>query len=201
MKKILSVTSSPVGNQSFSNQLAKAVVSQLQKVHPDAKLEEINLARTHYPHLEESHLNSWFVDPNDHSPEQRAALLHSDESIQKLMDADIIVIGTPMYNFGIPSNLKAWIDHVIRAGKTFVFQEDGTPKGLVNGKKVYIAISSGSIYSEGPSKVHDFVEPYLRTILGFIGITDVSVFRAEGTAIPGLREVALQKAVDTIRVN
>src|SRR5581483_12149622 len=99
-----------------------------------------------------------------------------DENIRAVQDADILVIGAPMYNFSIPSALKAWIDHVVRRGVTFSYSDKG-PEGLVKGKKVYVAISSGGVFSEGMLKTMDFVEPYLRTVLGFIGLTDIRFFR------------------------
>ena len=103
-----------------------------------------------------------------------------------------------MYNFGIPSTLKAWIDHIVRAGVTFRYS-DGFPEGLIKNKKVYLAISSGGVYSEGPMKSYDFTEPYLRTALGFIGLTDITVFRVEGTFVPGVKETALPKAIDSVK--
>jgi FMN-dependent NADH-azoreductase len=99
-----------------------------------------------------------------------------------------------MYNFSIPSTLKAWLDHIVRPGLTFSYSEKG-PEGLVKGKKVYLILSTGGIYSEGPMKPHDFVEPYLRFMLGFIGLTDITVFRVEGLAIPGIKETAMEKAI------
>ena len=116
------------------------------------------------------------------------------------MDADIIVIGAPLYNFSIHSSLKAWIDHIVRAGITFKYDENGA-NGLVTGKKVYVAFSSGGIYSEGPWKPFDFVEPYLKHILGFIGLTDITIFRVEGTNIPVVQDTALEKGISSIHLN
>jgi FMN-dependent NADH-azoreductase len=134
------------------------------------------------------------------SPEYREAIRHSDEAISEVQNADIIVIGTPMYNFSVPSALKAWIDHLVRIGKTFRYNEQGIPEPMVHGKKVYLAISTGGVYSDGPMKGYDFVDPYLRAVLGFIGLTDVTTYRAEGTAIPGAKEAAVQKAIDAVEV-
>ncbi|WP_431209241.1 FMN-dependent NADH-azoreductase [Puia sp. P3] len=125
---------------------------------------------------------------------------HSDEAIRDVFDSDILVIGAPMYNFSLPSALKAWIDHIVRAGKTFSYSEKGVA-ALVNGKKVYLVIASGGVFSEGPMKEHDFVEPYLRYILGFIGLTDITTIRVEGLAIPGLKDGALEKAIAGIHLN
>jgi len=113
------------------------------------------------------------------------------------MDADILVIGTPLYNFGIPSTLKSWIDQIARAGVTFSYA-NGKPEGLVKNKKVYLAISSGGVYSQGPMMEFDFTEPYLRKVLGFIGLTDIAVFRVEGINIPGRKEAALTEAIGRV---
>jgi FMN-dependent NADH-azoreductase len=102
-----------------------------------------------------------------------------------------------LYNFGIPSVLKAWVDHVARAGVTFSYA-DGTPKGLVINKKVYLAIASGGIYSEGPMQPLDFAEPFLRGSLGWLGMKDITTFRVEGTSIPQFSESALPKAVGQV---
>jgi FMN-dependent NADH-azoreductase len=102
-----------------------------------------------------------------------------------------------MYNFGIASTLKSWIDHIARANKTFRYSEKG-PEGLVKNKKVYLAISTGGVYSDGPMKAYDFTEPYLRAVLGFMGMTNLTAYRVEGVNMPALKESALQKAIDSI---
>ncbi|WP_298741315.1 FMN-dependent NADH-azoreductase [uncultured Chitinophaga sp.] len=199
MKKILHVISSPRGNASYSIQLGNAIVEKLLATWPGSTVKEYNLVTKQFPHLEEALITSFFTPPEARSAENIEALQHSDEAIKALFDADIIVIGAPMYNFSIHSSLKAWVDHIGRAGVTFSYGENG-PKGLVTGKKVYIAASSGGVYSEGPLQANDFVVPYLKAVLGFIGITDVTVVRAEGTSIPGIKEHALEKAIKSIAV-
>lgn len=199
MKKILHVISSPRGNASFSIQLGNAIVEKLLAAWPGSTVKEYNVVSKRFPHLEESHITSFFTPPEARTAENIEALQHSDEAIRELFEADIIVIGAPMYNYGIHSSLKAWLDHIGRAGVTFSYG-DGGPKGLVTGKKVYIATSSGAVYSEGPMRERDFVVPYLKTFLGFIGMTDVTVVRAEGTSIAGIKESAMEKAVNSITV-
>lgn len=199
MKKILHVISSPRGKSSFSIQLGNSIVEKLQAAYPGSTVREYDLVRKRFPHLEEAHIVSFFTPAESRTPENNAALQHSDEAIKEVMDADIIVIGAPLYNFGIHSSLKAWLDHVVRAGVTFAYDTNGV-KGLVKGKKVYIALSSGGIYSEGPMQANDFVAPYLKAVLGFIGINDVTVIRAEGTSLPGIKESSLEKAVSSIAV-
>lgn len=200
MKKILHVISSPRGEASFSIKLGNAIVDKLKDSYPGSDVKEVNLVNMQFPHLEEAHLTSFFTPPESRTEENKAAVRHSDEAIQELMDADVIVIGAPMYNFTIHSSLKAWIDHVVRAGVTFRYDENGA-EGLVKNKKVYIAETSGAIYSEGPMQPYDFAAPYLKTILGHIGLTDVSVFRIEGTAIPGVQDSALEKGINSIQLN
>ena len=200
MKKILHIISSPRNGESFSIKLGNAVIEKIQAEYPGSIVKESNLVKTHFPHLEEAHLSSFFTPAENRTPEHWAAVKHSDEAIHDLMEADIIVIGAPIYNFNIHSTLKAWIDHIARAGITFKYGENG-PVGLVQSKKVYIALASGGVYSEGPMQSFDFVEPYLKAVLGFIGLTDITVFRVEGTAIPDLKEAALAKGIGSIHLN
>src|ERR1700761_8900839 len=199
MKKILNVISSARGAASNSTQLANAIIDKLIEHEPGSTVKLRDLVEHHYPHLEESHLNAFFAPAETASPEDKKAAQHSNEAIQEVLEADIIVIGVPIYNFNIPSALKAWLDHLVRAGKTFSYQT-GQPEGLIKGKKVYLAIASGAVYSDGPMKSYDFAEPYLRMILGFIGMTDITTFRVEGANMPYLKETALQKGIDSITV-
>ena len=195
--KILHLITSARGAESESLKLGNAIVEKIQSTHPNSVLKTHNLTKTLFPHLEETHLASFFTPPENMSPELSEAVKHSDNAIQELFDADTIVIDTPMYNFGIPSTLKAWIDHISRAGKTFKYSANG-PEGLLKNKKIYLAIASGSVFSEGAYKPYDFTEPYLRAIFGFLGITDISVFRVEGVAIPELKDNALPKALKAV---
>jgi FMN-dependent NADH-azoreductase len=180
--------------------LGNAIVAKIQEAYPGSSVKETNLVKKQFPHLEEAHLHAFFTPIENRTPENLVAIKHSDEAIKEIMDADIIVLGAPLYNFGIHSTLKAWIDHIARAGVTFKYDENG-PEGLVKNKKVYIALSAGGIYSEGPYKPFDFVEPYLRAVLGFLGMTDVTVFRVEGTNIPSIKEAALEKGIASIVIN
>jgi len=199
MKKILNITSSPRGAASSSIQLANVVIDKLKVAHPDAVVETIDLVSLHWPHLEESHLTSFFTPAEKHSAQDKAAIRHSDDMIRAIRETDILVIGAPMYNFSIHSTLKAWLDHIVRSGVTFR-KGDAGAEGLIKGKKVYLVISSGGVYSDGPMRSYDFIEPYLRFILGFIGLTDITVFRAEGFSVPGLRETAMEKAVAAVTI-
>ncbi|MET0574141.1 MAG: FMN-dependent NADH-azoreductase [Pedobacter agri] len=199
MKKILHIISSPRGGASVSIQLGNAVLSKIQETYPESIVKEKNLAQHPFPHLEEVHLNAFFTPAESRSAENLAAIQHSDEAIAELQEADIIVIGVPFYNFGVPSTLKAWVDHIARAGVTFQYTEQG-PQGLITGKKVYLAVASGGIYSDGPMQAYDFATPYLKGVLGFLGMTDVTVFRAEGASIPVVKDTALEKGIESILI-
>jgi FMN-dependent NADH-azoreductase len=197
MKTILKITSSARGALSNSNKLVDKIVDQLLEQHPGSVVAERNLVSQTYPHLEESHLAAFYAPPENNDAATRTAAAHSDEAIAEIEQADFIVIGVPIYNFNIPSALKAWIDHIVRAKKTFSYGS-GAPEGLVKGKKVFLAIASGGVYSEGPLQPIDYAAPYLRTVLGFIGITDISVFRVEGVNVPGMQEKALEKGLASV---
>ncbi|HXB43445.1 MAG TPA: NAD(P)H-dependent oxidoreductase [Puia sp.] len=197
MKKILHIVSSVKGNESFSNKLSNAIIQKLSSAYPGSSVHIHDLTKSPFPHLDQTHFSSFYTPEQLRTPEHKEAIKRSDEAIKVLMEADIIVIGVPLYNFGIPSTLKAWIDHIVRAGVTFRYA-NGVPEGLVTSKKVYLAIASGGVYSEGPMKSHDFTESYLRTALGFIGMTDIKVFRVEGALLPELKEKALPNAIDTV---
>ena len=199
MKKILSVISSARGKASNSIRLQQEIIDKLQARYPESTVTVRDLVAQKYPHLEESHLTAFYVQEENDSPEYRLARTHSEQAIREIEEADILVIGVPIYNFSIPSALKAWIDHIVRSRKTFTVV-DGRPEGLVKNKKVYLAVASGGVFSDGPYKSWDFAEPYLRHILGFIGLTDITVFRAEGFSVPGVQDVALQKGIESVAV-
>lgn len=199
MKRILHLISSPRGEDSFSIKLANAIIDKLQDQYPDSNVEEVNLIESNVPHLDTAHLRSFFTPVEKLTPEDQDAIHYSDQAIGQLMDADIIVIGAPLYNFSIHSSLKAWIDHIARAGKTFTYSNQGA-EGLVKGKKVYVAMSSGAVYSEGLYQPYDFVSTYLKAVLGFLGMTDLNLVRVEGVNIPGLKEQALEKAIESIEL-
>lgn len=200
MKKILHIISSPRGSASLSIKLGNAIIDKIRTTYPDSTIQETDLVKKQFPHLEESHITAFFTPPESRGTESIAAIKHSDEAIKEINDADIIVIGAPVYNFNIHSTLKAWIDHIVRAGVTFKYDASG-PEGLLKGKKVYIALSSGGILSEGPLQALNFGEPYLKAILGFIGLSDITVFRIEGSSIPGIQDTALEKGLSSIHIN
>ncbi|WP_158996399.1 FMN-dependent NADH-azoreductase [Mucilaginibacter sp. L196] len=197
--KILHIISSPKGEASFSIKLGNAIIEKLKTKYPNSIVKEHDLTNTPFPHLEELHLNAFYSPAETHTPEMTEAIKHSDTSIAELKDADIIVIGVPFYNFSIPSTLKAWIDHISRAGVTFTHDENGL-HGLITDKKVYLAFASGGVYSEGPTASYDFATPYLKSFLGALGMTDLTVYRVEGVAVPALKDAALEKGIESVEV-
>lgn len=199
MKNILHIISSPRGEDSVSIKLGNAIIQQILETFPGSTVTELNLAENPLPHIDEVTVSALRTPADQHSEIQRETIKASDKAIAQLIDADILVIGVPLYNFGIPSHLKSWLDHVVRAGKTFRYTAEG-PLGLVEDKKVYVAFSSGAVYSDGPFKTFDFATPYLTAVLSWIGIHDVTVIRAEGLGVPALQETALEKAIAAIAV-
>ena len=197
--QILQVISSAQGANSYSTRLSQGIIDKLLAAEPGSPVVVRNLATHPFPHLEEAHLQAYFAPAESRSPAQQEAVRHSDEAIAQVMAADVLVLGVPFYNFSIPSSLKSWLDHLTRAGITFRYTPTG-PVGLITGKKVYLAIASGGIYSEGPQQAADFATPYLRFMLGFLGLTDVTVARAEGVKLPELQPTALQKGIASVAV-
>jgi FMN-dependent NADH-azoreductase len=197
MKKILHLISSFRGDESYTVKLGHAIVDKLKAENPGAVVQEINLAAENYPHLDAPHFRAFMTPVNELTAEDKEAIKYSDKAISQLKDADYIVIGSPFYNLGIPSTLKAWIDHIVRPGVTFRYTENG-PEGLITGKKVYIALASGGVYTDGPTQAYDFNAPYLQYMLGFLGMTDLKIFRSEGVKVPGIQEHALEKGIESI---
>jgi FMN-dependent NADH-azoreductase len=200
MKRILHLKSSLQGKESYSNKLGHAIVEKIQQKYPGSTLEELNLVDIEIPHLNPAVLRTFFIPGDQLTKEEKDSIRLSDDMVKQLLASDIIVIGAPLYNFTVHTALKAWIDHITRAGITFGYGENG-PVGKVTGKKVYVAMSSGGVFSEGPGKANDFVAPYLNAFLGFLGMTDLTVFRAEGLKVPGVKEHAMEKAIGSIKID
>ena len=197
--QILQIISSARGAESFSTKLSQGIIDKLLAAHPGSTVVVRDLAHHPFPHLEEAHLQAYFAPAESRSPAQQQAVRHSDEAIAEVMAADVLVIGSPLYNFSISSSLKSWLDHLTRANLTFRYTPAG-PEGLITGKKVYVALSSGGIYSEGPMQPYDFAAPYLRWMLGFLGMRDVTIARAEGVRLPEVQLTALQKGLDSVTI-
>ncbi|TFW18846.1 FMN-dependent NADH-azoreductase [Duganella callida] len=182
MAKVLHIDSSVRSSGSLSRQLGGEYIAKLKARDPSTTVVTRDLAANPVPHLTETMMGAYFTPAEQRNAEQAFAIKTSDTLVDELLAADTIVIGAPMYNFSVTSALKAWIDHVARAGRTFQYGANG-PEGLVKGKKVVIFVASGGVYSEGPAAVYDHVTTYLRSALGFLGMTDVTFVVAEGVAM------------------
>lgn len=192
MTRILHINSSVRNTDSISRKVTREFLNKWQANEPKAVIVERDLAAHPLPHLTENTLGAFFTPVEQRTPEQAQIAQLSDTLVQELFDADVIVIGAPMYNFSITSGLKAWVDHVARAGVTFKYGAQG-PVGLLTGKKVYIFTSSGGVYSAGPAQGMDFLATYLRTVLGFIGLSDITFIASEGLA---MGELGVNKALE-----
>ncbi|WP_191061455.1 FMN-dependent NADH-azoreductase [Geminicoccus harenae] len=181
--KLLHVDSSILGAASVSRTLSAGIVEQLARTTPGLEITYRDLAADPVPHLSGTYLAAGAAEPAALDPALQQDLTLGGEVLAEFLAADIVVIGAPMYNFTISSQLKAWIDRLAVAGKTFRYTADG-PVGLAGGKRIIVASSRGGVYSAGsPLVAIDHQEPYLRTIFGFFGITDVQFVRAEGVAM------------------
>jgi FMN-dependent NADH-azoreductase len=194
MASVLVLNSSASGPDSVSRQLVASTVEQLRAKNPSLQVVERDLDANPVPHLNVETTAALRAGQTA-TAAQVEARAFSDALIAELKAADTVVIGAPMYNFGIPSTLKTWFDYVLRAGLTFKYSEAG-PEGLVTGKRAVVVLSRGGLYSSGPAQAMDSQEPHLRTLLGFMGITDVTVIRAEKLGYgPEAREQAINDAV------
>jgi FMN-dependent NADH-azoreductase len=193
MSTLLVLNSSAYNGASVSKELAQDTVERLRARNPDLKVITRDVGASPIPHLNSDSAAALRGGEPANSAQAEAQAL-SDELIAELKAADTIVIGAPMYNFGIASTLKAWFDYVLRAGVTFRYTESG-PVGLLEGKNAIVIESRGGLYSDGPAKGLDSQEPHLRTLLSFIGIKDVTFVRAEKLAFgPEAREQAIDAA-------
>ncbi len=193
MSSILYVSSSPRGSVSYSSQVAARVVRELQQADPQATVTVRDLARDPLPHIDDDFVAATRSADGPRTEKQRAILAQSDALVDELFAADVIVIAAAMINFSVSTTLKSWFDYIARAGRTFSYSEAG-PKGLVTGKRVIVVSASGGIYS-GENVAFDFQVPWLRNMLGFLGMTDVEVIRIEGTAFgPEAADQALRRA-------
>jgi FMN-dependent NADH-azoreductase len=193
MSTVLVVNSSATGGASVSKALIDGAVAGLAAQDPGLRVVTRDLGTSPVPHLTAETVPG-IRDPLAGSLAAAAARALSDTLIAELEAADVVVIGAPMYNFGIPSTLKAWFDHVLRPGRTFRYGTAG-PEGLLKGRRAIVVESRGGLYSEGPAQGMDGQEPHLRTLLGFIGITDVAFVRAERLGLgPDARAQAIAGA-------
>jgi FMN-dependent NADH-azoreductase len=182
MSTLLHIDSSPLYGRSVSRQLTGAFVTQWKSSHPGATVIDRDLTATPMPPIGAEWVGAAYTPEEARSPQQKELLALSDRLLTELEQADEYVIGVPMHNFGVPSVLKLWIDQIARAGRTFSYA-GGTPKGLLVGKKATFIIATGGIYdAQTRMASFNFVEPYLRSVFGFLGVTDAAFLTAGGTA-------------------
>jgi FMN-dependent NADH-azoreductase len=192
MKTLLHIDSGLFSDASQSNQLSQTFVAEFQQANPETRVIRRDLAASALPHLDAGIVSAFMTPAADRDAGQQEAAARSDQAIAELQQADVLVIGLPMYNFSLPSTLKAWIDHVARAGITFRYTDSG-PEGLLQGKQAFILAARGGLYRDNGN---DHQIPYIKQILAFMGITDVTVIDAEGL---NLGEEPKQQALNGAR--
>ena len=176
MSNVLIIESSARQQDSISRQLTRQFISHWQAAHPADRITLRDVALNPVPHLDANLLGGWMKSAEQRNDDEQVSLDRSDELTDELLAADVLVMAAPMYNFSIPSTLKAWLDHVLRAGVTFKYTATG-PQGLLTGKRAIVLTARGGIHAGATS---DHQEPYLRQVMAFIGIHDVTFIHAEG---------------------
>jgi FMN-dependent NADH-azoreductase len=179
MKTLLQIRSSIFSGDGQSSQLADRFVAAWLQAHPDGQVAVRDLALEPVPHLDAARFGAFLAKPSERTAHEEAVVAYSDELIAELKASDVVVLALPMYNFGIPSTLKAYFDHIARAGVTFRYSETG-PVGLLTGKQVYVFAARGGLYAGTPK---DTQTGYVREFLGFLGMRDVEFVHAEGLNI------------------
>src|SRR3984893_16231745 len=183
MSKLLHIDSSPLYGRSVSRELTASFVAQWKYSHPDGRVVDRDLNATPISPITSQWVSAAYTPEEARTPEQKELLSLSDSLLAELEQADEYVFGVPMHNFGVPSVLKLWIDQIARVGRTFSYA-DGTPKGLLTGKKATFIIATGGIYdAQTRMSSFNFVEPYLRSVFGFLGVTDATFLTAGGTSV------------------
>ncbi|MGQ0655132.1 MAG: FMN-dependent NADH-azoreductase [Betaproteobacteria bacterium] len=191
MKTLLQIRSSLFAGDGQSSRLADRFVAAWRAANPQGRVIVRDLAREPVPHLDGARFRAFLAKPGERSAEQQGVIDYSDGLIDELRRAGVVVLGLPMYNFGIPSQLKAYFDHVARAGVTFRYTEKGA-EGLLTGKQVYVFAARGGLYAGTPA---DTQTPYVRDFLAFVGMRDIEFVYAEGLAIsPSSKDESLAKA-------
>lgn len=183
MATLLHINSSPLYGRSVSRQLSDAFVTQWKSSHPEGVVLERDLNATLIPPINAEWVGAVYTPEEARTPQQKEVLSLSDSLLAELEQADEYVFGVPMHNFGVPSVLKLWIDQISRVGRTFSYA-DGAPKGLLIDKKATFIIATGGIYdAQTKMASFNFVEPYLRSVFGFLGVTDATFLTAGGTSV------------------
>jgi FMN-dependent NADH-azoreductase len=193
--KLLHIDSGILGTASVSRQLSADAVAEWRAQHPNTEVTYRDLVAQPLTHLAGDQIFAAAADPGQRSPQMQSILAESEKVLQEFLDADVVVVGAPMYNFSVPSQLKAWIDRIAIKGKTFSYSEYG-PKGLAGDKTVVIASTRGGAYGpDSPAAAFDHQETYLKAVFGFLGVTDIRFLRAEGLNVsPEQKEKSIHAA-------
>lgn len=197
MTRTLLIQSSALGEHSVSNRITGELIAELRRLEPGLQLVVRDVGADPLPHLTAERMPGFAGNTETTAAAQTAAF--SQAVIAEVKDADLLIIGSPMYNFGITSTLKAWFDHLLRAGLTFRYTAEGSV-GLLTGKRAIVVEARGGHYTDGPAAASDHQEPHLRTLLAFVGITDVTFIRAEKLAIsPEDKAASIEAALHEAR--
>ena len=186
--KVLCVLAGRRAKASDSRERAHRILDELKAANADVQVSVRDLLQEPLPHLGEEQVVAFFKEPGSLTHQEREALRLSDRCVSELLVADILIIATPMWNFSVPSALKAWVDHVVRVGLTFEMSAEG-PRGLLRNKKAIIVTSAGGLYAQGPLEGWDACGGYLKNLLHFLGVSEVEWIRSEGRAMPGAERV------------
>lgn len=204
MPTLLHIDSSPLYGRSVSRQLTGAFVTQWKSSHPGGTVIDRDLTATPISPITADWVGAAFTPEEARTPQQKELLALSDTLLSELDRADEYVFGVPMHNFSVPSVLKLWIDQIARVGRTFSYA-DGTPKGLLTGKKATFIIATGGVYdAQTQMASFNFVEPYLRSVFGFLGVTDTTFLTAGGTSALNYgqdRDVFLAPHLQTVQAH
>ena len=199
MSKILLITASPRGERSVSRALSTSFAQMWAQHHPNDTVLLRDLGHHPVPHVTEPWVLGAFAPADAQTPESKSAIAVSDQLVDEFLSCDRFIFGVPMYNFNIPSTLKAYIDQIVRAGRTFAVGPNGY-EGLVKDRKALFILSSGGAYGAAPMSAYNFQEPYLRAIFGFIGVTDVQVITADSMNMgDDAAKLARQKAENILK--
>lgn len=193
--KLLHIKVSPDITGSSSRAVSNRLAEKLKNHYTGLVETILDLSETPLPHLDALTIGSFFTMAENRTSEQCAAIERSEQMVNLLLENDLIIISSPMWNLGLPSVLKAWFDHITRSGRTFGFTDSGTKFGMVTGKKVYVVVASGSMFTNAPCMNDNLFSPYIKTALSYVGITDVQFIHINGTHDPRSRGTALSDAI------
>lgn len=199
--KLLRIDASARIEASESRLVADKFQAQWEKVNPNGQVTIRDIVTQPIPHINQDTITGFYTAPEELTQGLKQATALSDELIKELKETDILLISSPMYNFGVPSALKAWIDQIVRINQTFGVAEDSSFYGMVENVKAYVVTAAGAVYTSEQKKVLDFLKPYLQTVLGLVGVTDVTFLPLEGTNLDIETFEAMKKEAEVMITN